>query len=151
MLQAIRNYFCRPHDNLSVSDKLVSYAERERNNAEYTLTDYALCVTEQREIFHAEVLTSLQRQFRNLATIHKLLLARKNLGAGALEPDDRQFLREHLHLLRPVDRRTRREPGPRPPRRDETTGPEVQRPREEPQLRVPIPPFSHHHIIGRYR
>jgi len=151
MLQAIRNYFCRPHENLSVSDKLVSHAERERNNAAYTLTDYSLGVAEQREIFDADVLTSLQGQFRALATIHKLLLARKNLGAGPLEPDDRKFLREHLHLLRPVERRTRREPRPRQHRQDETTGPEGQRTTEEPRLKVPVQPIPYNPIIGRYR
>jgi hypothetical protein len=151
MLQAIRNYFCRPHDNLSVSDKLVLYAERERNNAEYNLADYILGVREHREIFHSEVLQSLQGQFRDLKIFHKLLQARKELGSSALEPDDRRFLREHLHLLRPVERRTSREPGPRPPRQDETAGPDGQRTTEEPRLKVPVPPIPYNHIMGRYR
>ena len=153
MLQAIRNYFCRPHDNLSVSDKLVSHAERERNNAEYNLADYMIGVREHREIFDSKVLESLREQFRDLKTVHELLQARKDLGASALEPDDRKFLREHLHLLRPVERRTRREPRPRPRqhRQDETTGPEGQRTTEKPRLKVPAQPIPYNHIIGRYR
>jgi len=151
MLQAIRNYFCRPHENLSVSAKLVSHAERERNNAEYTLADYTLCVQEHREIYSPGVLESLRGQFRDLTIVHELLQARRELGSSALEPDERRFLREHLHLLRPVERRTRREPQPRSPRQDETTGPDGQITTGEPRLKVPVPPFSYHHIIGRYR
>lgn len=151
MLQSIRNLFCRPHDNLSVSPKLVSYAAWARDNAAYNLIDYELCVGELREDFRMEVLVPLQKKLQDLETIHRLILARKSLGSSALQPDERKFLREHLHLLRFTERRTLREPGPRLHTQDETTGPDAQKATEDLRIMPRLPAIPPHHVIGRYR
>jgi len=148
MLQSVRNLFFRPHNNLSVSDRLVAHAARERDNAGYNLADYQLSVGESRETFHVSVLASLTKQVRDLAIVHKLLVARKENGSSALEPDQRKFLREHLYLLGPLERRTQVQLQLRGAHGDQSPGSNAQQP-PAPKASVPVGP-SHQATVATF-